>query len=107
MPNYSHIFVGCRAEGSFGPLIQNQNPKQKTMIREKVYGTVIRAVDQRQWETVADIDSKIKIVTSNTLKVIPDEFGIPKDEMVSQKFYFIFILFSSLKLTIELLLTNR
>ena len=70
MPNSSHIFIGCRVEGSFGPLIPNPNPKQKRRIREKVYSTVIRAVDQRQWEIVADIHGEIKIVTLNALKVV-------------------------------------
>ena len=77
MPNSSHILVGCRVENSFGPLIPKPNPKQKRRIRDKAYSTVIRAVHQRKWEIVADIDGEIKIVTSNALKVVPDEFGIP------------------------------
>ena len=107
MPSSSHIFVGCRVEGAFGPLIPNPNPKQKRRIREKAYGTVIRAVDQRRWEIVADIDGEIKILTSNSLKVVPDEFGIPIYETVSQTLYFVINLFSYLLLTIYTLLTNR
>ena len=83
MPISSHIFVGCRVEDSFGPLIPNPNPKQKRRIREKAYGTVIGAVDQRRWEIIADIDGEIKIVTSNVLKVVSDEVGIPIYKTVS------------------------
>ena len=61
MPNSTHIFVGCRIELSFGPLIPNPNPKQKRRVREKDCSTVIRAVDQRQWEIVAGIDGKINL----------------------------------------------
>ena len=77
MLNASHIFAGCRVEGLFVPLIQNPNPKQNARIREKAYRKVIREVDQMQWERVAGIDDKIKIVASNALKVFTDEFGIP------------------------------
>ena len=92
---YAQFFphVGCRVEGSFGPLIPNPNLKQKRRIKEKAHGTVIRAVDQRRWEIVADIDVEIKIVPSNALKVVLDAFGIPIYKMVSQTFYFIVNLF--------------
>ena len=93
MPNSSHVFVGRRVEGSFGPLILNPNPKQKRKMREKACSTAIRAVDQRRWEMVADIDGKIKIVTSNALKKFPDKYGILINKTVSQTFYFIVNLF--------------
>ena len=48
MKNYFHIYIGCRAEGAFGPLVPNPNPKEKGRVREKVCGTVIRAIDQRR-----------------------------------------------------------
>ena len=40
-------------------------------------------MDQRRWEIVSDIDGEIKIITSNALKVVPDEFGVPLYEEVS------------------------
>ena len=73
MSNSLHISVGCRVEGVFGRLVPNPNIKVKRREREKVYGTVIRAVDQRRWETVCDLDGEINIVTSNSVKVVPDE----------------------------------
>ena len=67
----------------------------KRRVREKVCGT---AVDQRRWEIVCVLDGEIKIVTSNSLKVVPDEFAIPLHELVSFSitnlhilFYFLFI----------------
>ena len=83
MSDFFHISVGCRVEGAFGPLVPSPNPKVKRRVREKVCGTVIRAVDHRRWETVCDLDGEIKIVTSNSLKFVPDEFGIPLHEFVS------------------------
>ena len=55
----------------------------KRRAREKVYGTVIRPVDQRRWEKLCDLNGEIKIVASNLLKVVPDEFGIPLQELIS------------------------
>ena len=82
---YAQFFppVGCRFEGSFGPLIPNPNPnpkqkqkqKQKQRRREKAYGMVIRAVDQQQWEIVGDINGEIKIITSTALKVVLMNLG--------------------------------
>ena len=85
VPNSSHIFVGCRVKGSFDPLIPNPIPKQKRRIRKKACGTVTRTVDQRRWRIVAGR----KILTSNALKVVPDDFGILIYEMLSQILYFI------------------
>ena len=73
MTNSSHISVECRVEGAFGPLVPNPNPnpnpKVKRRVREKACGTVIRAVDQRWWETVCDFDGEIKLFTSISLKL--------------------------------------
>ena len=59
---------------------------------------MIRAVDQRGGEIVCDLDGELKFVTSNSLKVVLDEFGIPLHELVSffitnlyLLFYFLFI----------------
>ena len=68
MSNSFHISVGCRVEGTFGPPVPNPNPKVKKRVREQVSGTVIRAVDQRRWEIVCDLDGKIKIVTLELIK---------------------------------------
>ena len=101
MSNSFHISVGCRVEGTFGPLVPNPNPnpnlnlnpnlnpntnlnpKVKRRVREKVCGTVIRAVDQISWEIVCNLDGDIKNFTLNSLKVVADEFGIPLHELVN------------------------
>ena len=83
MSSFFNISVGCRVEGAFGPLVPNSNPKVKRRVREKVCRTVIRAVGQRGWEIVCDLDDEMKIFTSNSLKVILNEFGIPLHELVS------------------------
>ena len=70
MSNSFHISVGWRVEGAFGPLVPNPNPKVKRRARENVCRTEIRAVDQRRLETGCDLDGEIKIVTSNSLKVV-------------------------------------
>ena len=81
LSNSYHISVGCRVEGAIGPLVPNPNPKMKRREREKVCRTVIRAVDQRRWEIVCNLDGEIKFVTSNSLKVFPDEFEKPLHEL--------------------------
>ena len=93
MSSSFRISVGCRFEGVFGPLVPNPNSKVKRRVREKFCGTVIRAVDQRRWEIVCDLDGEIKIVTSNSLKVVLDDFEIPLHRLISFSVTNLYILF--------------
>ena len=43
MPKSKKIFVGCRVEGSQGPLVANPDPKIKRRVHSKVIGTVLKA----------------------------------------------------------------
>ena len=36
------IFVGCRVEGSHGPLVANPDPKIKKRVHSKVIGTIFK-----------------------------------------------------------------
>ena len=93
MSSSSHISVGSQVEGTFGSLVDNPNPKAERQVKERVCGTVIKAVDQRRWEILSDIDGEIKTITSNVLKGVPDEFGVPLYEEVSPFVTIIFYLF--------------
>ena len=82
MINSDRIHPGRRVYGAHGPLLANPNGG-KRRVREKVHGTVLKAVDQHKWEVVFDFDGKTKIVTSKSLKIVADEAGIPIDELTS------------------------
>lgn len=80
MVSTSRIHVGCRVQGCFGPLVANPNGNTKRRVREKVLGTVIRAVDQHKWEVVFDYDGVSRQCKSNALLVVPNDSGIPLHE---------------------------
>ena len=77
----SIISVGCRVEGSYGPLVANSNPSIKRRVRSRAIGTVIRASDRHKWEVKFDYDHEIKTVPSNGLTLVPTDTGIPVDEI--------------------------
>ena len=58
--------AGCRVSGSFGDYVPNPNPNIKRRIRMKLYGTILRAVDKRQYEVLWD-NNNISIVFANSL----------------------------------------
>ena len=80
MVNSSRLFVGCRVTGCFGPFVENEsrssNKKRRT--RERVTGTVIRAVDKHKWDVIFDFDGKLKKgISSRSLMIASGEAGIP------------------------------
>ena len=81
MVHSSHIFVGCRVEGSHGPLLPNPNPNAKRRVREKVAGTVLKASGLHQWDVLFDFDGKVKQVSSRSLRIVPTQSSIPVDEI--------------------------
>jgi hypothetical protein len=58
--------AGCRVSGSFGDYIPNPNPNIKRRIRMKLYGTIVRAVDKKQYEVLWD-NNNTSIVFANSL----------------------------------------
>ena len=77
----SVILVGCRVEGSYGPLVANNNPNIKRRVCSRAIGTVIKASDRHKWEVKFDYNNSLKIVPSNGLKLVPTDTGIPVDEI--------------------------
>ena len=80
MVNCTRIFPGARVSGSHGPLEHNPNGKGKRRRRAMVYGTVIKAVGQHQWEVLFDFNNSVQTVTSKSLKVVEAASGIPLNE---------------------------
>jgi hypothetical protein len=58
--------AGCRVSGSFGDYVPNPNPNIKRRIRMKLYGTIVRAVDKKQYEVLWD-NNKTAVVFANSL----------------------------------------
>ena len=52
--------------GSFGNYVPNPNPNIKRRIRMKLYGTIVRAVDKKQYEVLWD-NNKTSLVFANSL----------------------------------------
>ena len=80
MVGSDRIQVGCRVEGSHGPLIEDPTGIKKRRVKEKVVGTVVGALDLHKWEVVFDYDGEIRVVTSRSLQIVDDGVGIPLDE---------------------------
>ena len=80
----SRIFIGCRVEGSHGPLEPNPNPNMKRRVRMRVVGTVMSAAGPHIWNVMFDFDGKSKAVHSRSLKIVPDETAIPVNELRSE-----------------------
>ena len=80
MVHINRIFAGSRVKGPHGPLVTNPNGG-KRRVREKVYGTVIKAIGAHKWEVRFDFDGVIKEVTSKSLSLVEGEAGVPVDEL--------------------------
>ena len=80
MVHINRIFTGSRVKGPHGPLVINPNGG-KRRVREKVYGTVIKATGAHKWEVQFDFDGKSKEVTSKSLSLVEGETGAPVDEL--------------------------
>ena len=80
MSQQKRISAGCRVAGSFGPLVPNPRG-HKRRIRQKVYGTVVRAVDMGRWEVLFDFDAKKQICSVKQLSVVNVDAGVPVEEL--------------------------
>ena len=80
MPRSKQIFVGCRVEGSHGPLVANPDPKIKRRVHSKAVGTVVKANEQHKWEVLFDYNGKIKVCNSSSLSIVPIGSGVPLHE---------------------------
>ena len=49
-------------------------------MRSNVFGTIIKAVGQHEWEVLFDFNSQTKTVKSQSLKSVKSESGIPLNE---------------------------
>ena len=97
MVESARIHSGARVSGSHGPLEYNPNGKGKRRRRVTVFGTVIKAVGQHQWEVVFDYNNVAQTVSSKSLKVVEQESGIPLNEQtVSEEVSLILLLNLSL-----------
>lgn len=77
------ILVGCRVEGSHGPLQPNPNPNTKRRVRLRVVGTVMSAAGPNMWNVSFDFDGKTKAVHSRSLKIVPNGTAIPINELAT------------------------
>ena len=80
----NRIHVGCQVIGSHGPLQTNPNASIKRRVRQKVVGTVIRASGTHTWDVIFDYNGMTKSCKSGSLKIVPNETGIPLPEARSQ-----------------------
>ena len=55
----------------------NLSESVKRRIRDKVYGTVLKTEGLDKWEVCFDYDYACRLVTSRSLKIVPDDVGIP------------------------------
>ena len=78
--NSVRLLPGCRIFGSHGPLVKYPNASVKRRVRSKVYGTVVKAEGLHKGEVRFDFDSNSKVVTSKSLKLIPNDAGIPLND---------------------------
>ena len=83
MVRSTHVFVGCRVEGSHGPLMNSPNVHSKRRVREKVVGTVIKAAGLHEWDVTFAFDEKVKTVSSWSFKMLPVESGISVNEITA------------------------
>ena len=80
MVHIKRIFTGSRVKGPHCPLVANPNGGTRR-VREKVYGTVIKAIGTHKWEVQFDFDGISKEVTSKSLSLVEEEAGVPVDEV--------------------------
>ena len=75
--NAVHLVPGSRVLSSHGPLMANPNVNVKRRVRSKAYRTVVKAEGLHKWEVRFDFDGKSRVVASRSLKLVPNDAGIP------------------------------
>lgn len=83
MAHPSRIYIGCRIEGSYGPLQPNPNSNTKRRVRLRVVGTVMSAAGPNMWNVSFDFDGKTKAVHSRSVIIVPDGTAIPVHELAN------------------------
>ena len=91
MSDLKRNFLGCRVEGSHGPLVANPNPSIKRRVHSRAVGTVVKARDQHKWEVLFDYNSKVKVCNSKSLTIVPFETGVPLHEEEQKVSHLIFL----------------
>ena len=81
MSNLKQIFLGCKVEGSHGPLV---NPNIKRRVHSRAVGIVVMARDQHKWELLFDYNSKVKVYNSKSFTIVPFKTGVPLHEEEQQ-----------------------
>ena len=71
-------------KGPHGALLPNPNGG-KRRVRERVYGTVVKAVGQHKWEVTFNFDGVAKEVTLKSLQLASEGAGIPVEEITSSE----------------------
>ena len=69
MVHINRIFAGSRVKGPHGPLVENPNGG-KRRVREKAYGTVIKAIGAHKWGVQFDFDGIAKEVAPKSLSLV-------------------------------------
>ena len=80
MASTGRFFPDSRVSGSHGSLIPNPKSNAKQRVRSKAAGTVMSACGPHKWNVLFDFHSKVKTVTSKSLKVVDTSVGIPLNE---------------------------
>ena len=58
----------------------NVNASVKRRVISKSYNTVVKAEGLHKWEVRFDFDGKSRVVASRSLKLVPNDAGIPLNE---------------------------
>ena len=84
MVHVNRIYAGARVKGPHGSLLPNPNGG-KRRVRDRVYGTVVKAIGQHKWEVTFDFDGVAREVTSKSLQLASEGAGIPIYELTSSE----------------------
>ena len=76
--------IHCQVIVSHGPLQNNPNTSLKCRVRQKFIGKVIGASRTHTWGIMFDFNRETKRCKSGSLKIVPNETGIPIADASSQ-----------------------
>ena len=81
MARENQIYISCQVEGWHGLLVDNPSPTKKRRVRSKLVRAVLQAEGTHSWIVVFDVDNRSKVVKSSLLKVVPNDTGVPINEL--------------------------